>query len=79
MSSQDLHALLESLADSKLKAKGLARGIEGSSHERNVILAGFRRELSMASAKAYPACLLTRVARVGGGAQAGCQKKSMAE
>ena len=58
-------SLLESLADSKLKAKGLARGREGSDHERSVILAGFRRELSMASAKAYSACLLDRVARVG--------------
>ena len=59
--SHDLRALLESLADFKLKAKGLARGREGSSHERSVILAGFRRELSMASAKAYSACLLDRV------------------
>ena len=63
--SNDLHALLESMADSKLKAKGLARGREGSDHERSVILAGFRRELSMSSAKAYSACLLDRVARVG--------------
>ena len=59
--SHDLHVLLESLANSKLKAKGLARGREGSDHERSVILAGFRRELSMASAKAYSACLLDRV------------------
>ena len=53
------------MADSKLKAKGLARGREGSNHERSIILAGYRRELSMASAKAYSACLLDRVARVG--------------
>ena len=50
----------------KLKAKGLARRrVGGSNHERSVILAGFRRELSMSSAKAYSACLLDRVARVG--------------
>ena len=73
--SQDLHALLESMADSKLKAKGLARGREGSNHERSVILAGYRRELSMASAKAYSACPLDRVARVGEGHRAAAKRR----
>ena len=63
--SQGLHALLESFADSQLRARGLARGREGSEHERSVILLGFRRELSMTAAKAYSACLMDRVARVG--------------
>ena len=49
--SKDLHALLEHLADSQIKAKVLARGRKGSEQERSVILAGFRRTLSMASAK----------------------------
>ena len=62
---QDLHALLADLADSQMKAKGLARGSEGTEQERAIILAGLRRQLSMASAKAYSACLLDRVARVG--------------
>ena len=53
------------LADSQMKAKGLARGREGTEQERAIILAGLRRQLSMASAKAYSACLLDRVARVG--------------
>ena len=53
------------MADSQIKAKGLARGREGSEQERAIILAGVRRQLSMASAKAYSACLLDRVARVG--------------
>ena len=63
--SKDLHTLLETLADSQLRARGLARGREGSNQERSIILAGLRRHLSMASAKAYSACLLDRVARVG--------------
>ena len=63
--SQDLHALLADLADSQLKAKGLARGREGSEQERAIILAGLRRQLSMTSAKAYSSCLLDRLARVG--------------
>ena len=33
--------------------------------ERSIILAGLRRALSMAAAKAYSSCLLDRVARVG--------------
>ena len=63
--SKDLHALLEVLADSKLKMKGLARGREGSEWERSSIMTDLRRELSLAGAKAYSACLLGRVARVG--------------
>ena len=63
--SKDLHALLESLADSKLRAKGLARGREGSEQERSIMIAGLRRELSLAAAKANSASLLDRVARIG--------------
>ena len=63
--SKDLHGLLDVLADSQLRARGLARGREGSSQERSIILAGLRRHLSMTAAKAYSACLLDRVARVG--------------
>ena len=34
--SKDLHALLEALADSKLRARGLARGREGVVNGREV-------------------------------------------
>ena len=63
--SKDLHSLLEVLADSKMRVRGLARGREGSEWERSTILTDFRRELSLAGAKAYSSCLLGRVARVG--------------
>ena len=53
------------MADSKLKVRGLARGREGSNQERAVILAGYRRQLSMTAAKAYSACVLDRVSSVG--------------
>ena len=36
--SKDLHALLETLSDFKLRAKGVVRGREGSERERAVIL-----------------------------------------
>ena len=50
---------------SKVNAMGLARGREGSEQERATILAGLRRNLSMAAAKSNSACLLDRVSRVG--------------
>ena len=39
--------------------------VEGSECERSTILSDFRRELSLAGAKAYSSCLLGGVARVG--------------
>ena len=63
--SQDLHGLLEILTNSELRAKGLARGREGSEQERAVILSGYRRRLSLCAAKANAACLLDRVWRIG--------------
>ena len=63
--SKDPHSLLEVLADSKLRSRGLARGREGSGWERSSIISDFKRELSLAGAEAYSFCLLGRVARVG--------------
>ena len=63
--SKDVHSLLDVLADTKVKAMGLARGREGTDQERAAILSGFRRQLSMTAAKAYSACLLDRVNRMG--------------
>ena len=65
--SQDLHSLLEYLTDAKLKARGLARGREGSDWERGIILNGFRRELSLVAAKAVSACLLGKASKLGEG------------
>ena len=65
--SKDLHALLDWLTDAKMRSIGLARGWEGSDHERSVILLNLRRELSTAAAKANSACLLSRVAKIGDG------------
>ena len=54
-----MQSLLNILADSHLKAKGLARGREGA-----VILSGMRRQLSMSAAKTFSTCLFDRVARL---------------
>ena len=53
------------MADSKLRAKGLARGREGTDMERAIILSEFRRELSVTASKAKSTCLIGSVARVG--------------
>ena len=54
--SKDLHALLGTLADSQLRAKGLARGREGTDQERSIILAGLLRALSMAAESPQHGC-----------------------
>ena len=60
-----LHALLEVLADSKPRMKGLAREREGLEWERSSIMSGLKRELSLAGTKTYSAGLLGRKAWVG--------------
>ena len=74
--SKDLHALLECLADSKLRATGLAREREGTERERSFILSELRRELSVTGAKAQSACLLGRVARVGEGHRLAARRRA---
>ena len=73
--SKDLHALLENLADCKLRTMGLARGREGTERERSIFLTGLRRELSTVGAKAQSSCLLGRVARVGEGYRAAAKRR----
>ena len=74
--SKDLHALLEALTDSKLRARGLARGREGSEWERGSILHDFRRELSQAAAKATSACLIGKVRKLGEGHRQAAQRRA---
>jgi hypothetical protein len=59
-----------------LRVKGLARGREGTERERAVILTDFRREVSVAGAKAQSACLIGRVARVGEGHRLAARRRA---
>jgi hypothetical protein len=77
--SKDLHHLLECLADSKLRARGLARGREGDEWERSVILNEFRRELSLVAAKAVSACLLGKVSKLGEGHRQAAKRRAWAK
>ena len=76
---KDLHDLLECLADSKLRARGLARGREGDEWERSVILNEFRRELSLVAAKAVSACLLGKVSKLGEGHRQAAKRRAWAK
>jgi hypothetical protein len=58
--SKDIHALQEVLFDSRPIMKGLAMGREGLEWGRSSIISGLRRELNLAGAKLYSACLLDR-------------------
>ena len=59
-----------------MKVRGLARGREGSNQERAEILAGMRRQLRMTAARAYSACLLDRVSRVGEGHRMAAKRRA---
>ena len=77
--SKDLHSLLEWLVDSKLESIGLARGREGTDHERSLLMMNLRRELSLAAAKAQSACLLSRVAKMGEGHRLAAKRRALAK
>ena len=62
-----------------MRSKGLARGREGTEQERSIILAGFRRELSMAVAKANSGCLIDRVSRIGEGQRQAAKRRAWAK
>ena len=50
--SDDLHSLVNTLAESRLRAQGLTRGREGSEKELGIIVGQIRRRLSTASIRA---------------------------
>ena len=65
--SQDLHELVQKLAESKVNAMGLRRGREGVEEEIGVVVGQIRRSLSTTSVRAQAQCLLSRMNCVGPG------------
>ena len=65
--SQDLHELVQKLAESKVNAMGLRRGREGLEEEIGVVVGQIRRSLSTTSVRAQAQCLLSRMNCVGPG------------
>ena len=66
--SEDLHSLVNTLAVSRLRAVGLARGREGADKELGVIVSQIRRTLSTSAVGSQASCLLSRMSCLGRGA-----------
>ena len=65
--SEDLHSLVQTIAESKVTTMGLSRGREGTEAELGIVVGQVRRMLSTASVRAQAQCLLTRMSSVGEG------------
>ena len=66
--SEEVHNLISSLADARLKKVGLQRGRAGSDQELAIINSQLRRRISSATIRANYTLLLERMAQVGAGA-----------
>ena len=67
--SDDLHNLIQCMAESRVRAVGLARGRPPSESELGVAIGQIRRRLSVASVRATSNCLLARVSLLGEGSR----------
>ena len=69
--SEDLHNLLQVMAESRVTCVDLLRGQPGAGarEELGVVVGQLRRRLSVAAVRANSNCLLTRLALVGDGAR----------
>ena len=65
--SQDLHELIQILAEKKVGTNGLHRGREASEEELAFTIGQIRRALSTTSVRAQAQCLLSRLNCVGQG------------
>ena len=76
--SEDLHSLLQIMGESRLRAQGLARGMEGSAEELGVIVGQIRRKMSTASIRAIGNCLLSRLRMLGEGSKNAAKRRQWA-
>ena len=65
--STDVHELIQTLAESRLKFQGLKTGKPRSKQELGIIVGQIRRRLSSAAIKAQVECLLSKIHQVGPG------------
>ena len=63
--SEDLHTLVQVLAQSKVDSVGRARGRPASDSELSIAVGQVRRRLSMACVRANMNCLITRMSLLG--------------
>ena len=65
--SEQVHQLVQSLAESRLKFQGLQPGRPGSDQELGVLVGQVRRRLSLVAIQAQVECLLSKLHQVGPG------------
>ena len=65
--SEDMHSLVQNMAESKITAMCLPRGRDGTEAELGTVVVEVRMMLITESARAQAQCLLTRLSSVGEG------------
>lgn len=76
--STDVHKLIQTLAEARLKFLGLKEGKPRSKHELGLIVGQLRRRLSLAAVKSQVDCLLSRIHQVGPGNKQLAKKREWA-
>ena len=76
--SEDLHGLVQLLAESKVKAMGLFRGREGTEAELGLLVGQIRRMISTVNVRAQAQCLLTRMNSIGEGVSQAAKRRRWA-
>ena len=65
--NEDVHTLIDTLANARLQFQGMQRGRPGSKQELGVIVGQIRRRISVTVMRAQTSCLLSRLHQVGPG------------
>ena len=73
--SEDLHQLVHTMGESRLKVQGLARGREGSSSDLGLIVGQIRRAISCSAVKSQALCLLSRLQHLTPGARVAAKRR----
>ena len=76
--SEDLHTLVQRLAESKVAAMGLRSGREGTEEELGIVVGQIRRSLSTTFVRAQSQCLLSRLNCVGSGFSQAAKRRKWA-
>ena len=82
MPSEDVHALVQAMAVSRVASADLVRGHPGAEEmreEMSVVVGQLRRRLSVAVVRATASCLLTRVTMLGEGSREAIKRRQWRE
>ena len=77
--SEDLHNLVQKLAESKVGAMGLRSGREATDEEVGIVVGQLRRSLSTTFVRAQAQCLISRLQCIGKGYTEAAKRRKWAE